>query len=225
MPVNSPSRADHTTNQMLGFWTHCLESEQRCTEASRGASNQVSFEPERQELMKRPQRRLANSPGGKVHALQRVWSETVMRIARFPLQSRRGITLSEVVISLAVSALMVAAVVSSYVVSARSADFISHSSAADAAAQARLEQTRAAKWDTAAAPATDELQSTNFAVQVVPLQVPVVGTLQLFGTNRTTIVAVSQDPPLKMVQVDCVWSYPDRGPFTNSVVMYRSPDQ
>jgi hypothetical protein len=148
-----------------------------------------------------------------------------MRIGRVTLQSRRGICLSEVVISIAVSALMVAAVVSSYVLSARSADYISHSGAADAAAQARIEQTRAAKWDTAANPTCDELTSTNFPVQVVPLLVPIVGTGQLYGTNRTTIVTVSTDPPLKMVQVDCVWSYPMRGPFTNSVVMYRSPDQ
>ena len=148
-----------------------------------------------------------------------------MTIARLALRKRQGICLSEVVISIAVSALMVAGLVSSYVLSARSADYISHSTAADAAAQARLEQTRAAKWDTAATPACDELMSGNFPVQVVPLQVPVVGTGRLYGTNRATIVTVSTDPPLKMVQVDCVWSYPTRGPFTNSVVMYRSPDQ
>ena len=148
-----------------------------------------------------------------------------MKIARLGKRSRQGICLSEVVISIAVSALMVAAVVSSYVLSARSADYISHSSAADAAAQARSEQTRAAKWDTVASPVCDELTSSNFPVQVVPLLVPVVGTAQLYGTNQTTIVTVSTDPPLKLVQVECVWSYPTRGPFTNSVVMYRSPDQ
>lgn len=148
-----------------------------------------------------------------------------MRIAAHRLQRLRGITLSEVVISIAVSSLSVAAVISSSVLSARSADFISHSTAADAAAGARMEQTRAAKWDTAAAPAIDELTSANFPVQVVPLYVPIVGGAMLYGTNRTTIVTVSDAPPLKMVQVDCVWSYPERGPFTNSVVMYRSPDQ
>src|SRR5687768_956042 len=98
-----------------------------------------------------------------------------MRIAASRLQRLRGITLSEVVISIAVSAMSVAAVVSSSVLSARSADWISHSTAADAAAGARMEQTRAAKWDTAATPVIDELTSASFPVQVVPLYVPVVG--------------------------------------------------
>ena len=148
-----------------------------------------------------------------------------MRIAVSSLQRLRGIALSEVVISIAVSALSVAAVVSSSVLSARSADWISHSTAADAAAGARMEQTRAAKWDTAATPLIDELLSSNFPSQVVPLYVPVVGGAMLYGTNRVSITQVSDAPPLKMVQVECIWSLADRGPFTNSVVMYRSPDQ
>lgn len=148
-----------------------------------------------------------------------------MRIAASRLQRLRGITLSEVVISIAVSAMSVAAVVSSSVLSARSADWISHSTAADAAAGARMEQTRAAKWDTAATPVIDELTSASFPVQVVPLYVPVVGGAMLYGTNRVTITPVSDTPPLRLVQVDCVWSLPERGPFTNSVTMYRSPDQ
>ena len=148
-----------------------------------------------------------------------------MRIAGSRFQHLEGFALSEVVLSIAVSALSVAAVISSSVLSARSADYISHSTAADAAANARMEQTRAAKWDTAATPLIDELSAANFPAQVVPLCVPVVGGAMLYGTNRVTIVPVSSSPPLKMVQVDCVWSYPERGPFTNSVVMYRSPDQ
>jgi Tfp pilus assembly protein PilV len=149
-----------------------------------------------------------------------------MRIVRSrQCHQQLGITLSEVVISIAVSAMSVAAVVSSYVLSARSADFISHTSAADLAAQARMEQTRAAKWDTAATPVVDEVMSTNFPAQIVPLYAPVVGGTMLYGTNYTTIAVVSQDPPLKYVQVDCVWSYPQRGPFTNTIVAYRSPDQ
>jgi hypothetical protein len=148
-----------------------------------------------------------------------------MRIAASHLHRLQGIALSEVVISIAVSALSVAAVVSSSVLSARSADWISHSTAADAAAGARMEQTRAAKWDSAATPVIDELFNGNFPAQVVPLYVPVVGGAMLYGTNRVTITRVSDAPPLKMVQVECVWSLPERGPFTNSVVMYRSPDQ
>src|SRR5688572_20739734 len=131
-----------------------------------------------------------------------------MRIAASHLQHLRGITLSEVVISIAVSTLRVAAVVSSSLLSARSADWIAQSTAADAAAGARMEQTRAAKWDSGAAPVIDELAAGNFPLEVVPLQVPIVGGARLYGTNRVTITAVSDVPPLKMVQVECVWSYP-----------------
>lgn len=148
-----------------------------------------------------------------------------MRIAGHRFQRLQGIALSEVVLSIAVSALSVAAVISSSVLSARSADYISHATAADAAANSRMEQTRAAKWDTAATPVIDELSATNFPPQIVPLYVPVVGGAMLYGTNRVTITPISSSPPLRLVQVDCVWSYPQRGPFTNSVVMYRSPDQ
>ncbi|HTD87372.1 MAG TPA: hypothetical protein VK850_12410 [Candidatus Binatia bacterium] len=148
-----------------------------------------------------------------------------MRITTHGSQCLRGFALSEVVISIAVSALSVAAVVSSSVLSARSADWISHSTAADASAGTRMEQTRAAKWDTAATPVIDELVNGNFPSTVVPLYVPVVGGAMLYGTNRVTISQVADAPPLKMVQVECVWSLPERGPFTNSVVMYRSPDQ
>ena len=148
-----------------------------------------------------------------------------MRIAASRLQRLRGITLSEVVISIAISALSVAAVVSSSVLSARSADWMSHSTAADAAANSRMEQTRAAKWDTEATPMIDELLNNNFPAQVVPLYVPIHGSAMLYGTNRVTIIQVSDAPPLKLVQVECIWSMPERGPFTNSVVMYRSPDQ
>ena len=88
-----------------------------------------------------------------------------------------------------------------------------------------MEQTRAAKWDTGATPAIDELFNSNFPPQVVPLYVPVVGGAMLYATNRVIVTQVSDRPPLKMVQVECVWSLPQRGPFTNSVVMYRSPDQ
>ena len=148
-----------------------------------------------------------------------------MRLTGYRWQRSRGITLSEVVISIAVSALSVAAVVSGYVLSARAADWISVSAAADISAQARMEQTRAAKWDTAAIPVVDELMSSNFPVEVVALNIPVVGGGKMYATNRTTILMVSENPPLKYVQVDCVWSYPNRGPFTNTTVAYRSPDQ
>ena len=136
-----------------------------------------------------------------------------------------GITLTEVLISLAITSVTTAIMVSSYVLSARAADWIAHSSAAEIAAQARVEQTRVAKWDTQATPVVDELVSPNFPPSAVQLSVPVAGGTPVHGTNFTVISVVSEDPPMRMVRVDCVWSYPNRGLFTNSVTVYRSPDQ
>jgi len=137
----------------------------------------------------------------------------------------RGITLTEILISLAITSLTAGVMVSSYVLSARSADWIAHSAAADLCAQTRLEQTRVAKWDTQTSPTVDELVSNNFPAEVVALSLPLPGPNPVYATNLTTITVVSDNPPLKMVRVDCVWPYQNRGLFTNSSVTYRGADQ
>ena len=150
----------------------------------------------------------------------KLWSSTDLLAKK-----RYGLSLTEVVVSLAITSLTASVMVSSYVLSARSADWVAHSSAADMAAQSRIEQTRAAKWDTQATPIVDELVSSNFPPSAVVLNVPVVGAVPVYGTNITTVTLVSEEPRLKMVQVDCVWPYPRRGLFTNTVIVYRGPDQ
>ena len=60
------------------------------------------------------------------------------------------------------------------------------------------------------------------------LHVPVSG-LSVQATNYISVTAVSQDPPLRQLRADCVWSLRNgrrsRGPFTNSVVTLRTADQ
>jgi len=46
-----------------------------------------------------------------------------------------------------------------------------------------------------------------------------------YATNFTTITSVSANPPLKLIRVDCVWSFMKHGIFTNTLVSYRAPDQ
>ncbi len=88
----------------------------------------------------------------------------------------------------------------------------------------RVEQTRAAKWDMIAYPPIDQLVSNNFPAVTSTLDVPVADTNVVYATSVTTIATVSTNPPLKMIRVDCIWSLMKRGPFTNTVVTYRSPD-
>ena len=92
----------------------------------------------------------------------------------------------------------------------------------------RLEQTRAAKWDPLDYHATnglgaDEVVPANFPVVITNLDIPLIGTNTVRATNTTTITLVYTN--LKMVRVDCVWSVLSRGPFTDTVITYRAPDQ
>jgi prepilin-type N-terminal cleavage/methylation domain-containing protein len=139
--------------------------------------------------------------------------------------STAGFTLTEVVISLLVSAIATAGILSGYVFTARSAEWSAHSLAANSLAIQRMEQTRAAKWDLQASPQVDNMQQTNFPPQVEVLDVPISGTNFVYATNFTTISNVSTNPPLRMVRVDCVWSFVNGRIFTNSITTYRSPDQ
>jgi Tfp pilus assembly protein PilV len=134
-----------------------------------------------------------------------------------------GTTLTEVIISIAVTALAVGGMVSGYLFSVDRAEWSARSAAAQALTAQRIEQTRAARWDTMAG--IDEVVTTNFPVEVVPLNMPSTSMTGVLATNITTIALISEDPPLKIVRVDCLWSFLSRGPFTNTLITYRSPDQ
>lgn len=127
--------------------------------------------------------------------------------------------------SLAVAAIGISGIVGGYIVAARRAEWSACAAAAQSMALEHLELTRAAKWDPLASPAVDELVSSNFPVLIQPLDIPVTKTNVILATNTTTISTLTTDPLLRMVRVDCVWSLPTRGPFTNSITSYRSPDQ
>ena len=134
-----------------------------------------------------------------------------------------GFTLEEVLVSVAISALAVGGMATGYVSTAQRVEWSAHSAAAHSSALQKIEQARATKWDPQASPAVDELVSANFPVTVAALDVPTAGTKSISATNRTTITTISLNPPVKMIQVDCVWSFLSRGPFTNTVITYRSP--
>jgi type II secretory pathway pseudopilin PulG len=152
-----------------------------------------------------------------------------MKINRTYWNSRKqnlsGITLIEVVLSLAIMGISFGAIITGYVMSARRAEWSAYSLAANSLAMQRLEQCRAAKWDLLTTPVTDELIAANFANDPAVLDVPMSGSNLTMATNFTTITAVSANPPLKMIRVDCVWPFKWQGLFTNTLVTYRAPDQ
>jgi type II secretory pathway pseudopilin PulG len=148
------------------------------------------------------------------------------RAARQPLQIA-GFTLAEVVVAIAVAALSFGGVIYGYVLTADRAQWSAYSLAAQSLAMQGVEQARGAKWDPKAWPAVDELGVTNYT-QVDVLDVPVSGQ-PVRATNYISVTVVSQDPPLRQLRANCVWSLRNgqrsRGPFTNTVVTLRTADQ
>ena len=134
-------------------------------------------------------------------------------------------TLTEVVFSLAIVGLTAGGIINGYVQSARLTDWQAHSLAAQSLAMQRVEQCRAAKWDTRSYPPVDQLISSNFPAVTEQMDLPTVSTNATFATVYTTITTISVNPPLRMMQADCVWRFPGRGWFTNTIATYRAPDQ
>ena len=132
-------------------------------------------------------------------------------------------TLAEVVISLGILGLVSVGMLYGYVTSAQVAEWSAHSLAAQSLAFQSVEQARSAKWDPQAWPRVDELGETNF-VQVDILDIPVRKT-PTYATNYVSITSVSTTPPLRELRADCVWSFPRRGLFTNTVITLRTADQ
>jgi prepilin-type N-terminal cleavage/methylation domain-containing protein len=149
-----------------------------------------------------------------------------LRAARQP-QQIAGFTLTEVVVAIAIATLSFGGVIYGYVLSADRAEWSAYSIAAQSLASQGVEQTRGAKWDPKAWPNVDELGVTNYT-QVDILDVPVSGQ-PVWATNYISVTVVSQNPPLRQLRADCVWSLINgkrsRGPFTNTVITLRTADQ
>jgi type II secretory pathway pseudopilin PulG len=134
-------------------------------------------------------------------------------------------TLVEVVLSLAISALAVAGIVSGYIFSTASAQKWALSLAANAKAMERIEETRSAKWDTSSWPVVDQVSAANFPDQIVALDQWGSGAVTVYATNVTYITQISVDPPLKRIRVDCIWRFKGNVVLTNTIETCRAPDQ
>ncbi len=127
--------------------------------------------------------------------------------------------------SMAIVGVTIGGMMTGHVTSAKMGEFSAASAAAQQMANEKMEQARSAKWDTMAYPVVDQLTSTNFSTVVADLDIPGPKGAAVSATLTTKITNVTMDPPMRMVTVECVWSLPSRGPFTNSVTTMRTPDQ
>jgi hypothetical protein len=154
---------------------------------------------------------------------ERWFPEFAMKIVAASKQ--RAFTLAEIIIASCLGMITIGASIYGYVLSAKRAEWSGYSLAANSLAMQRIEQARACKWDPLAFPAVDELVSTNYPMQINILDIPTTGTNIVYATNFTAITMVQANPPLKMIRVDCCWMFLNKGPYTNTLVSYRAPDQ
>ena len=141
------------------------------------------------------------------------------------LRVTQGFTLAEVVISMVILTLALAAILGVYVQSGKRAEWSAYSLSAQMMAISGMERCRAAKYDPRGTPPTDNLVSSNFPPYVDVIDVGTMSTNLTYATNQTTITTIFTNPPLKMVRVDCSWTFPGRGTYTNTVTTYRAANQ
>jgi len=134
-------------------------------------------------------------------------------------------TLVEVVIALAISALTVAGIVSGYIYCSTAAIKAELFQAANAKALERIEETRSAQWDTSKWPMVDQLVASNFPDKIVTLDMPGTNGTGTTATIQTVIAQISVNPPIRRVRVDCVWQFKGTELITNTIETCRAPDQ
>jgi type II secretory pathway pseudopilin PulG len=144
-------------------------------------------------------------------------------------RSGLGFTLVEVVLSMALLALVVEGAFLGYVKFTSQAEWSARSLAAQSLASQGAEQARSARWDPLKWPQgvgpgkSDELGLTNYQ-QSCTLDIAMNGQ-PLIATNFVSVTKVSDNPPVRQIRSDCIWSFMSRGPFTNTVILLRAPDQ
>ena len=134
-------------------------------------------------------------------------------------------TLVEVVVAMAITALTVAGIVSGYIFCMTATVKAELVQAANARAMERIEQARSAQWDTSVWPAVDQLVATNFPDKVVSLDMPGSGSGGTSATIETTISQISLTPPTRKIRVDCIWQFRGAESITNTIETIRAPDQ
>jgi type II secretory pathway pseudopilin PulG len=134
-------------------------------------------------------------------------------------------TLAEVVVSLAIASTVIVGIVTGYINCVYRAEWLACSVAAQSLATQRLEQVRAARWDTLANPPVDEVTTNQFPLAVQALDLPRSGNKVINATNRTFITVISTDPPMRLIRVECTWRFPGRKVYTNVLTTYRCPAQ
>ena len=143
---------------------------------------------------------------------------------KLKLPRKEAMSLVEAVVALAIAGVAIAALVGGFIFLLRRSEAAAYSVAANSLALSGYEQARAAKWDALSLTNVDELVASNYPPRGMVLDIPRSGNNVVYATNYTTISTISTNPLLKVLRVDCVYPFLDRGLFTNSIVSYRATE-
>jgi prepilin-type N-terminal cleavage/methylation domain-containing protein len=143
----------------------------------------------------------------------------------FRPRGRAGMTLIEVVIALVITGLTVAGIITGYIYCLTADVKAELMQAGHAKALERIEQARSAVWAPNRSTPQDDLLATNFPDLTVVLDLPGAATNGTLATIQTTIATISDNPPMRKIHVDCIWSFQGADLETNSIETVRAPDQ
>jgi len=132
-------------------------------------------------------------------------------------------SLIEVAFAAAIAVLVFAGLFQGYNLAGRRAQFSACSLAANTTAMGQLERIVSANW-VPAPPYVNNLLLTLSSTNATNLCLPSAGGNLVTCTNVTTVTLISDNPPYAMIQVQCIWGFPDYGgTFTNTVAVLRAP--
>jgi prepilin-type N-terminal cleavage/methylation domain-containing protein len=138
-------------------------------------------------------------------------------------KGRRGFTLIEVTMSMAMAVFLCAAIMKCYTISFRRSFYASCSLSANLEAMKKMENVINATWKYTAG-GTNIFNPALTVNDPEDLEMPVSGTNMINCTNFTTVTQISTNPPYALITVQCVWSYNGLGTFTNTIECIRGPD-
>ena len=133
-------------------------------------------------------------------------------------------TLVEVLIALVIAGVTLAGIVEGYEYTLSQTVKDSIYMEANARAQERLEQVRAARW-VVTTPTIDELQDTNFPPETLVLDQYAQSSNVLTALVKTSISDITTSPPIRSIHIDCIWQFQGVQWVTNSIETDRAPDQ